>query len=254
METKFCKACEKIKSITDFNKDSSRCGGYKDKCKICIKNKVQIPPFKNKTCRVCNKCNLLKDIENFRYGNRVCNCCLTEKSRLFYEANKEEVLEKIKCYSTKNKASINFRKRRRYSNKIKSDSLFKITHNIKGLIKQIFNNKGLKKDSKTSYIIGQSFEDFKKHIESQFESWMSWENYGNVCETLEYNCSWDLDHIIPISYAETEEEVYLLNHWSNFQPLCSYKNRSIKRDNVYPVTNLELNITIIEDKNILKNG
>ena len=89
----------------------------------------------------------------------------------------------------------------------------------------------------------RSWQEFKNHIESQFESWMSWDNYGNVCETLEPNCSWDLDHIVPVSLAETKEDVYVLNHWSNFQPLCSFKNRNIKRDNVYPLTNLELKIT-----------
>ena len=73
---------------------------------------------------------------------------------------------------------------------------------------------------------------------------MTWYNYGNSCETLEPNCSWDLDHIIPISYAKTEEEVYLLNHWSNFQPLCSKVNRGSKNNKIYPVTNLELKITV----------
>ena len=71
---------------------------------------------------------------------------------------------------------------------------------------------------------------------------MNWDNYGNVCEILEYNCSWDLDHIIPISSAKTEEEVYTLNHWSNFQPLCSKINRTDKKDMIYPVYNLELKI------------
>ena len=28
-----------------------------------------------------------------------------------------------------------------------------------------------------------------------------------------------MDHIIPISSAETEEDIYRLNHYTNFQPL-----------------------------------
>jgi len=35
-----------------------------------------------------------------------------------------------------------------------------------------------------------------------------------------------LDHIIPQSLAKTEEEVYLLNHWSNFQWLKDSENIS----------------------------
>ena len=38
---------------------------------------------------------------------------------------------------------------------------------------------------------------------------MSWENYGE----------WHLDHKTPVSWAETEEQVYELNKYTNFQPL-----------------------------------
>ena len=84
------------------------------------------------------------------------------------------------------------------------------------------------------------------HIENQFLGWMHWSNYGK-CESNEYNCSFNLDHIIPISYAKTEEEIYMLNHWSNFQPLCSKTNSQDKSATVYPCTNLELRITFWED-------
>ena len=101
------------------------------------------------------------------------------------------------------------------------------------------------KRKKSLEILGCSFEDFKNHIELQFESWMSWENRGNITKITRLNYSWDLDHIIPLSTAKTEEDLYLLNHWSNFQPLCSFKNRYIKKAKMYPVTNLELKITVI---------
>ena len=39
-----------------------------------------------------------------------------------------------------------------------------------------------------------------------------------------------MDHIIPISIAETEEDIIRLNHYTNLQPLCSKVNRDIKRD------------------------
>jgi hypothetical protein len=43
---------------------------------------------------------------------------------------------------------------------------------------------------------------------------------------------WDIDHIIPISSAESEDDVIRLNHYTNLQPLCSYTNRYIKRDSI----------------------
>jgi len=35
-----------------------------------------------------------------------------------------------------------------------------------------------------------------------------------------------LDHIIPLSWANSEEEIYCLNHYSNFQLLDAFENRS----------------------------
>ena len=55
-------------------------------------------------------------------------------------------------------------------------------------------------------------------------------NYGLYNGELNYG--WDIDHIIPISSGNTEEDILNLNHYKNLQPLCSYVNRYIKRDNI----------------------
>ena len=60
---------------------------------------------------------------------------------------------------------------------------------------------------------------------------MNWDNKGNPKDgILELNKTWDIDHIIPISTAITEEDIIRLNHYTNLQPLCSYYNRNIKKD------------------------
>ena len=51
---------------------------------------------------------------------------------------------------------------------------------------------------------------------------MHWSNQGIY--TGEYNKTWQYDHVIPISSAKNEEEVIKLNHYTNFQPLCSRRN------------------------------
>lgn len=62
---------------------------------------------------------------------------------------------------------------------------------------------------------------------------MNWENYGNPKDgKYELNKTWDLDHIIPICSAKTNEDIIRLNHYTNFQPLCSYVNRYIKRHRI----------------------
>jgi len=103
---------------------------------------------------------------------------------------------------------------------------YRISNNITVSLKR----NGGKKLSKTTDILGCSFDDFRNHIESLWESWMSWENYGNPKDGIyQPNKTWDLDHITPSSKATSEEEILKLNHYSNFQPLCSYNNRFIKK-------------------------
>ena len=48
----------------------------------------------------------------------------------------------------------------------------------------------------------------------------------------------------------TNEELYMLNHWSNFQPLCSKVNRWEKKGNVQSLCNIELNITVYSKEHI----
>lgn len=54
------------------------------------------------------------------------------------------------------------------------------------------------------------------------------ENHGEYNGELNYG--WDLYHIIPLASAKTEEEIYELFHYTNYQPLCSKINRDIKMD------------------------
>ena len=58
---------------------------------------------------------------------------------------------------------------------------------------------------------------------------MNWDNYGLYNGKKDYG--WDIDHIIPLSKAKIEDDVIKLNHYTNLQPLCSYINRIVKKDN-----------------------
>jgi hypothetical protein len=110
-----------------------------------------------------------------------------------------------------------------------NDPLYKLSANLRNRITETFNYKGIRKPKKTEDILGCTIEEFMVYLESKFEPWMTWDNRGG--QTVKGpNESWDIDHIIPISTAQTEEELIKLNHYTNLQPLCSYHNRFIKRD------------------------
>lgn len=75
-----------------------------------------------------------------------------------------------------------------------SDNLYKIRHKISNIIRDSFKRKGLSKKYKSVDILGCSINDFKNYIESKFEEWMSWENYGNPKDGIyEPNKTWDIE-------------------------------------------------------------
>jgi len=151
-----------------------------------------------------------------------------EYQRLYKINNIDKIKEYQIQYYIKNNDIINFNRRVRVKKRKNSDPLYKLICNIRSSISNGFRDIGLKKKSKTEEILGCTFEEFKIYIESKFYTWMQWNNHGLYNNELNYG--WDLDHIIPLSSAKTEEEIISLNHYLNFQPLCSKVNRYIKMD------------------------
>jgi hypothetical protein len=185
--------------------------------------------------KTCSKCNIEKELSKFkRY--RICKDChviitkeyndsrkekmkdyyilnkdrIIETSRNSYINNREYIIDRNKKYQSDNKEERN----EKISERKKSDSLFKLTTSIRNLIFISIKNSGYSKKSKVTKILGCSFEEFKLHIECQFKEGMSWENHGE----------WHLDHKTPISWAKSEEVIYELNHYTNFQPLWAKDN------------------------------
>ena len=155
-----------------------------------------------------------------------------EYLKIYYQNNKEKLEKYHKQYQENNKEKLKEYRREYKKRKKQNDQLFKLKLDVSKLILQTLKNNGYSKNTKTYNILGCSFEDFKLYIESQFESWMNWDNKGNPKDgIIEPNKSWDIDHIIPISTAINEEDIIKLNHYTNLRPLCSYTNRFIKRDN-----------------------
>ena len=73
---------------------------------------------------------------------------------------------------------------------------------------------GWKKNGRTQDILGCDYKFFKDFIERQFTKGMNWSNHGE----------WHLDHVYPISRAESLQHCLDLNHYSNFQPLWATDN------------------------------
>ena len=228
---KKCIKCNLEKNIEDFSKCKNLKSGYRNECKKCMneykKNNIKYNWTEehynendNKIFK-CGKCKEDKLGSCFFRDNRTkngycsrCKKCQNEYNKYIYYKNN---------WHKNNRILINKYRRDKYKN----DDIYRLSECLRSLV-----NRGLKKynkKSRTEEILGCSFIQFKEYIESKFENWMNWDNYGKYNGELNYG--WDIDHIIPISSAKTEDEIINLNHYTNLQPLCSKINRDIKKDN-----------------------
>lgn len=150
----------------------------------------------------------------------------SEKIKEWRKNNVEHVKQWRKKYKQANKEKIAKYERE----KRRTDPLYKLKANIRRTICDSLKQKGYLKDSQTIKIIGCTFDELKKYLESKFEYWMTWENKGLYNGNPNYG--WDIDHIIPLSEAKSKDDVIRLNHYTNLQPLCSYINRDVKKNKI----------------------
>lgn len=96
------------------------------------------------------------------------------------------------------------------------DPVFDLTLRVRGSIADSIKRMGYTKRNRCHQILGCDWQFLKGYIEAKFWPGMTWENRGQ----------WEIDHIVPISSAVTEDDVIRLNHYTNLQPLWASDNRS----------------------------
>jgi hypothetical protein len=229
---KICKTCNQTKFKTEFythSKECKECRLAKYHANKVLKGYPTYTPKPLPAERTCKICNQTKTINEFYISkpspghlspkiSTICKLCTKDQ----YRANRETILEKAaskripKPKKPKQSKEISRLKKAAYiRNKRQSDSLFRLRSNIGSLIATSLVNAGFKKTSKTADILGCTFKEFTCHIESQFTEGMTWSNRH----------LWQLDHIVPISRAQTIDQVLLLNHYTNFRPLWAKDNQ-----------------------------
>ena len=259
MENKKCIKCDKKLGLKLFFKDKRNKDGYRGTCKICegylkekpkevactscgeIKLFEEFPLWKNKCkecvkddrieskrktasklyvkervhievySKVCIKCNIHKDINEFTVRNdsidgyrNTCKSCFNINhnitGKIYRQTHKKELLKKDLIYR---------------KNRMETDPLYKATIIARNIIRKSLTKMGYTKNSRTFDILGCSYEDFKNHIENQFLENMTWDNRDK----------WHIDHIVPLSFCENEEECIKLNNYKNLRPMWIIDNQ-----------------------------
>lgn len=134
---------------------------------------------------------------------RSCGCLQKEAARQARLLEKQEMpVSRTKAY----RSALRKRLRQRPSRAMAERLSRLLSFALKGV--------SALKDSPTFEMVGYTPDELRLHIERQFTKGMTWENRGE----------WQLDHIIPISTAQTKEDVIALNQLSNLRPLWAADN------------------------------
>jgi len=172
---KKCYVCKTHKNFEQFNKNKSKGDGFSTECKECSRkySKQYNEKFDNKIKRKIN----------------------ADKTRL-------KIRERDRTYRAQKKVYIN----KKYNSSI--EFRFRIVVSV-SVRKAISGENGIK-NSSTWKKIPYTPQQLKEHLEKQFDSSMSWDNYGNY---------WHIDHIYPQSKLPYDS----MDH-PNFQKCWALEN------------------------------
>lgn len=129
----------------------------------------------------------------------------TEKSIAYRKHYRQENKEQIKAYKT---------------DRMKEDPIFNLRIRVSKLVGITLRQRNYSKNTRTYKIIGLQYPELWAYLE---RTWL--ENYGTKWNGESY----DIDHIRPLSSADTEQELFALWNWQNLQ-LLSHDDNMNKLD------------------------
>ena len=198
METKICNCCKIEKNISEYYNSKRFIDNKNPTCKECNRKRSEKYYYDNIN-KVKERAKIQRETEDYQ-----------KYRKNYLENNREEINRVKKLYKLNNRENI-LQKKKDYYQRKKNDPIFALTKRLRqGIYRSI---RGVKLRSSLD-ILGCTEEKFKIHIENQFTDDMSWDRLNEI----------HIDHIIPISSAETLEDVYRLNHYTNLQPLWARDN------------------------------
>jgi len=231
--TKKCTCCLKNKSIDRFGKNSGMKSGYLNKCKKCVDIKRKkyksenVELFKERGLRY-RKLNKEKIKESDKaYSLTEKGKRIHRKARLkWIKNNPGKNIESKKKWNRDNKKHradyFQKTKKRQVQMNItrrRKNPQLKLRHNVSSLIGQRLKKRISSKKGKSTFdFLPYTVENLMSHLENQFDSRMSWDNYGK----------WHIDHIRPdcsFNYTSVEDEEFQ-KCWAldNLQPLWAKDN------------------------------
>lgn len=137
---------------------------------------------------------------------------LKEYRKQYYKEHKDDLLNKASNYYQNNKEI----KKEYQKNRRKTNKLYNFKLQIRNMINISFKRKRYYKKDTNKKIIGIEINEFVDYLLNTFKN-----NYGYEWNGIE---KVHIDHIIPLSNANTKEEVMKLCNYKNLQLLKAKDN------------------------------
>ena len=179
-----------------------------------LKNK-DIIKKRSLTRYIENREEILKSLKEYK------NKSIINQKNKDYRANNDKIRERDREYRIKNWKNILKKKNEYVRFQYKNNLNFHLKINLSVRLRRALKEN--RKSKSTQQLLGCSINELKKHLESKFESGMSWDNYGK----------WEIDHIRPCASFNLSDikQQFQCFHYSNLQPLWEQEN--LEKSNKY---------------------
>jgi len=186
-----------------------------------------------------NREKFLRDKDTWRTKNKEK---IAKQKKEYYKKNRESIRARAAEYEKRTAEKTRDRKRRYREENLdlcrqrdrrdaairRTNPSYKLHNNISRRIRATIG------DAKAGQSVFEHLpytpQILKDHIESQFEDWMKWENYGVISKERR---TWHIDHIYPHSMLayDSMQHPNFQKCWAleNLRPLCALEN--VKKSN-----------------------
>ncbi len=229
---KTCKKCNVEKSLDEYHNKKMGKFGKDSYCILCAAQRSIEGRTKNYEKRRAKE-------KEYKENNREK---IRESGKIYDQANKEKIAARKRLFRQENRERLSVQKKEYRSkpevkardgeykrNKYKTNIQYKLSCRIRVRIGNFLKAKNnTKKVGSGVKDLGCSLLEFRLYIESKWESWMNWNNYG-VWDSSKR--TWQLDHIIPLCKfnLSNRDEFLKAAHYTNMQPLCTQANYTKNR-------------------------
>ena len=200
---KRCSKCNNDKILSDFYKNKKR-NAYQSKCKACQYEDLKIWRKNNKDTFSKHKTKYQISVKG------------KKNSKKYYETHKDKILQKLSSEEIKSQARLNKKQPHRRvviceyeKKKYYTDVQYNLAKKLRTRLNKLLSIR----DSNAVALIGCTYGEYSKHIESLFTPEMTWDEVlsGEI----------HIDHIKPCASFDLTDvnQQKLCFHYTNLQPL-----------------------------------